>query len=126
MNCRRNTDFFTYYTSHDLIAGRFKGERGRDWKGEGEEGRNALRQDGKISANADCFNCSSAPFMYFTLTPTTLPSPERVFLSLPIPLRLSFTMILYYSGQFLRVLGGSKEITAGYPIYLLHGGKRAL
>jgi len=134
MNCRRNTRFF--YILHEP---RFEGEgleegtEGGNWRGrERGEKRNALRQDGKIPANADCFNCSSAPFMYFTLTPTTLPSPRcpRARLFVPSVPSLSslfhhpFTMILYYSGQFLRVLDGSKEITAGYPIYLLRGGKK--
>lgn len=136
MNCRRNTHFFTYYTSHASTAGRFGGGSGRGKltrEGEGRGKKCFERQDGKISANADCFNCSSAPFMYFTLTPT-LRSPRcsraRLFVpSVPSLSSLSrhpFTMILYYSGQFLRVLDGSKEITVGYPIYLLlSGGKEA-
>lgn len=127
MNCRRNTRFF--YILHEPRSD--SGKEGTEGGG-GERGekRNALRQDGKISANADCFNCSSAPFMYFTLTPTippTNPRCPRVRLFVPSAPSLfhhPFTMILYYSGQFLRVLDGSKEITAGYPIYLLRGGKK--
>lgn len=74
------------------------------WSG----GKGTLTEDGKIPANTDCFNCSSAPFMYFTLTSTYPPAvPGAPFC--PTPSRLPFSMILYYSGQFLRALGGSKR-----------------